>query len=165
MTQEIAFTSLRFFNIIGCGSFPLAYDSSEECLVPVIAKGMLSNTMFRIFGHTHPTADGTCVRDYLDVRDLASVHNIVADRMGSQLLPKVINVSSGNPITVLQVLTEFESVTGQKVRHEKVPADPADPISVWSHKSKVLTELGWVPRFTLRDSIASHWQSFNAPLI
>jgi len=160
-SSGILFTSLRFFNVVGCDSYPEAHDSSEECLIPVISNHIRDAKPFTIFGNTHPTKDGTCVRDYLDVRDLANVHSLVAARIGRISLPTIINVSAGVATTVLEVLNDFQSVVGKEISYLTQLANPADPISVWAHKSRILDEWGWYPKFKLKDSIASHWSSFQ----
>ena len=155
----VSYTALRFFNVIGCASYPLAHDSSDECLVPVITNQIFSGAPFKILGDSHPTLDGTCVRDYLDVRDLAKAHTLVASRLGSEPVPLVINVSAGIATTVLQVLSQFESVIGKKVNCTFAPANPADPISVWCRNSRILESWGWSPEFNLKESISSHLKS------
>jgi UDP-glucose 4-epimerase len=157
--QNIALVNLRFFNVIGCDSFLSAHDVSQECLVPVIANHFLNKTPFRIFGTTHPTKDGTCLRDYIDVRDLARAHALFAKALGVHKVQTVVNVSTGIPISVLQVLKEFEKVAGRGITHISMPADPADPIAIWAQQSKTLGGLGWIPEFNLSDSIKSHWLS------
>ena len=155
----ISFASLRFFNVVGCDSFPQAHDSSDECLVPVITNQLLAAAPFRIFGDSHPTEDGTCVRDYLDVRDLAQAHITVASRLADTSASVVINVSSGKATSVLQVLREFQTVIGEKITYISAPANSADPIAIWSHPSKILASWGWKPKFNLKNSISAHWDS------
>lgn len=157
----ISFTSLRFFNVVGCDSYPEAHDSSEECLIPVISNQIRDAKLFTLFGNSHPTKDGTCIRDYVDVRDLAKAHSLVAAKIGRTPVPTIINVSTGVATTVLEVLNYFQSVVGKEIEYLTQFANPADPVSVWAHKSMVLDEWGWNPEFNLKDSIASHWTSFQ----
>ena len=157
----VSYTALRFFNVIGCASYPLAHDSSDECLVPVITNQIFSGAPFKIFGDSHPTLDGTCMRDYLDVRDLAKAHTLVASRLESEPVPLVINVSAGIATSVLQVLSEFESVIGKKINFSFGPANPADPIAVWCRNSRILEGWGWRPEFNLKESISSHLESLD----
>ena len=159
--KNIALVNLRFFNVIGCDSFVGAYDNSQECLVPVIANHLLTQTPFRIFGTEHPTKDGTCLRDYIDVRDLARAHALLAKVIGRRTIQTVVNVSTGTPSSVLEVLQEFEKVVGKEISHFAMPADPADPIAIWSQRSETLGRLGWIPEFGLIDSIKSHWLSLT----
>jgi UDP-glucose 4-epimerase len=162
-TLGISFMSLRFFNVVGCDSFPQAHDSSDECLIPVITNQVLTEAPFKIFGDSHPTEDGTCVRDYLDVRDLARAHLIVASKLGTLSSPVILNVSSGKAISVLQVLREFEAVIGKEITYTSTPANSADPIAIWSQASKILANWGWEPKHNLKSSISSHWESVNKP--
>lgn len=161
VTQNISLVNLRFFNVIGCDNFPDAHDKSQECLIPVIANNLLSQAPFKIYGTDHPTKDGTCLRDYIDVRDLASAHALIASKIGKGNMRAVINVSTGSPVSVLQVLKEFESVTNTKIPFIQSPANPADPVAIWSHKSRDLTDLGWQTKHSLRESIISHWKSLS----
>jgi UDP-glucose 4-epimerase len=159
--QNIALVNLRFFNVIGCDDFPDAHDNSKECLVPVIANHLLTQTPFKIFGTEHPTRDGTCLRDYIDVRDLARAHALLAKVIGTCKIQAVVNVSTGTPSSVLQVLQEFEKIVERKIPHVAMPADPADPIAIWSQQSETLGALGWFPEFNLSNSIESHWLSLT----
>lgn len=159
--RNIALVNLRFFNVIGCDSFVSAHDNSQECLVPVIANHLLAQTPFRIFGTEHPTKDGTCLRDYIDVRDLARAHSLLAKVIGTLTTQTVVNVSTGTPSSVLEVLQEFEKVVGKEIPYAAMPADPADPIAIWSQQSETLGRLGWIPEFGLIDSIKSHWLSLT----
>jgi len=159
LPQNIALINLRFFNVIGCDDFMDSHDNSQECLVPVIANHLLTQTPFRIFGTEHPTKDGTCIRDYIDVRDLARAHAVLAKVIGTRKVQSIVNVSTGTPISVLQVLQEFEIVVGKEIPYSNLPADPADPIAIWSQQSEALRGLGWIPEFKLNDSIKSHWLS------
>lgn len=159
--KNIALINLRFFNVIGCGDFVSAHDNSEECLVPVIANHLQAQTQFRIFGTQHPTKDGTCLRDYIDVRDLARAHALLAKVIGTRKIQTVVNVSTGIPRSVLEVKQEFERVVGKEIPHLAMPSDPADPIAIWSQQSETLRELGWIPEFNLIDSISSHWLSLT----
>ena len=160
-TKNIVVVNLRFFNVIGCDNFVGAHDNSKECLVPVIANHLLTQTPFRIFGTEHPTKDGTCLRDYIDVRDLARAHSLLAKVIGTLTIQTVVNVSTGTPSSVLEVLQEFEKVVGEEIPCAAMPADPADPIAIWSQQSETLGGLGWIPEFGLHDSIKSHWFSLK----
>jgi UDP-glucose 4-epimerase len=159
--KNIALVNLRFFNVIGCDTFSNAHDNSEECLVPVIANHLVNQSRMKIFGTDHPTKDGTCLRDYIDVRDLARAHGLVAREMGKQKLQTVINVSTGIPVSVLDVIKEFERVAGKDLVFASYPADAADPVGIWSQQSRTLRALGWNPEFSLTDSIKSHWYSLT----
>ena len=152
----IAYTALRFFNVIGCDSFPGAPDVSEECLVPVISNRIKSGLPVEILGINLQTPDGTCLRDYLDVRDIANAHIIVSREMNLSSFPKVINLSSGKATSVKQIVSSFESVIGNKIQVKGRDANPADPVAVWSQISTKLDNWGWTPQYDLHDSIASH---------
>jgi UDP-glucose 4-epimerase len=152
----VSYTALRYFNVIGCDGFPSSADQSDECLVPVITKKMRQGAPLEIYGTDLPTPDGTCLRDYLDVRDVAKAHTVIANSMLEVGFPKIFNLSSGVATSVLQVINAFEVVTEMKLPVIKAAKNPADPVAIWSQKSKRLEEMGWNPEYTLQDSIAAH---------
>jgi UDP-glucose 4-epimerase len=158
---DIDYTALRFFNVIGCSDFPDSRDQSQECLIPVITQKISSGSPVEIFGTDLPTPDGTCLRDYLDVRDIAKAHLIVANEMASKDFPKVVNLSSGTATSVKEIINVFETVLGKKVEILSREKSPADPVAVWSQESELLAKLGWKATYTLHDSIVSH---LNTPL-
>jgi UDP-glucose 4-epimerase len=155
-TLEVNYSALRFFNVVGCADFSNSQDTSSECLIPVVAERIKNKKPIHIFGDQLPTPDGTCLRDYLDVRDIARAHTIVADEMSRREMPKIINLSSGKPTSVGEIIRIFEDLLGRKLEVTKQENNPADPVAVWSQKSKFLTELGWSPQYSLEESIFSH---------
>jgi len=160
-SMGVAYTSLRFFNVIGCDDFPKSQDQSLQCLVPVVIEKIKKNEPIEIFGTKLQTVDGTCIRDYLDVRDIASAHSIVAKRLQGIDFPIAINVSSGRPISVKEVLGEFENVLQRSLVTLSSEKNPADPDAIWSLESNFLKSLGWTPRYSMRDSISSHVSKSN----
>lgn len=160
-SSEISYTALRFFNVIGCADFPQSQDTSLECLIPVITERIKMDHPVDVLGSQLATPDGTCLRDYLDVRDIASAHTIVAAEMSRAQLPKIMNVSSGKPTSVREVIGIFEHLIGKDVAVRTQEKNLADPEAVWSQKSKILTEFGWDPCFKPVESIAAHLRQAN----
>ena len=161
----IVFTSLRFFNVIGCADFPGAHDQSTECLVPVITEKIRQNEIVEIFGTELDTLDGTCLRDYLDVRDIASAHALIGEKMNLPNFPHIFNLSSGEPVSVKQIITQFSLILNHEVKILNRPPNPADPVAIWANQSTYLKELGWSPRYTYEDSIRDHVRSTSLALL
>jgi UDP-glucose 4-epimerase len=155
-SMGVAYTALRFFNVIGCDDFPGSQDQSLECLVPVIIKKIKESEPIEIFGTRLQTEDGTCIRDYLDVRDIVSAHSIVAKCLQGKDFPTAINVSSGRPTSVKEVLVEFENILQRSLVTLSSEKNPADPDAIWSLESNLLKSLGWKPKYSMKDSISSH---------
>lgn len=156
--MDISFISLRFFNVIGCADFLYSKDQSHECLVPVLNRKIAEGKPIEIFGTDLSTPDGTCQRDYLDVRDIANAHALIANQTSWGGFPSKLNLSSGLPTSVKDVVREFEHALGRSIEVLSMDHNLADPISIWAEPSEFLASLGWKPRFTLRESIESHIQ-------
>jgi UDP-glucose 4-epimerase len=97
-------TSLRFFNVIGSGGSPELLDNSIENLIPIVMNKMKSGELPMIYGIDYPTFDGTCIRDYVDVRDVAKAHLVAAD--STNVLPTKINIGTGRGVSVRQIIDQ-----------------------------------------------------------
>lgn len=157
--------TFRFFNIAG------SYESSgknlffenhknESHLIPKLIKAMLQNvqnTSFDIYGDSWPTTDGSCIRDYLHVTDLARAHMLALNKF-EKGMNKVINLGSGIGYSVLQVVKELEGVLGSKVHTRVSPPRKGDTAILLASIAKAEKELGWVPKANLNEIIASSLQ-------
>lgn len=152
---------LRYFNVIGCDTFPNAHDTGADNVVPRFVDAVMAQEPMHIYGTTHQTPDGSCLRDYVDVRDLAMAHAVIAERMTSgREVPQIVNVAVGAPISVLEIadgVREAANAPNTPIMIE--PAHPADPPAVWARRSELLAQLGWQPRFTMMDSLRAHMKS------
>lgn len=153
------FLSLRYFNVIGAGSHTNSADVTSECLVPVILNKIYHGEIFSIYGNDFSTPDGTAIRDYIDVRDIAAAH-VATLRMRVVPNKGYLNISTGVPTSVKQVIDICEEVTGLKLRTTIQPRNLADPDQVWAEIDPYLKSEIWEPRFSINDSIKSHWESF-----
>lgn len=159
---SLSVISLRYFNVIGCGDFPFAFDDSEECIVPSISRKIESGVPVSILGDSFNTKDGTCLRDYLDVRDLSRAHLVASENVSQPKHFQTWNVSSGLPISVLEIATHLISAF-QAVNYpiEFIDKNPADPAEIWSNPSEILQSFGWKPKYSLEESLAAHVRSWK----
>ena len=157
--KQIDFISLRYFNVIGGGEYPNSIDIKEETLVPSICRRVFDGESPIIFGNSLNTKDGTCERDYLDVRDLADAHLMVSQ---SIVEPNIsyLNVSTGLTYSVLEIVDKVLEISGKEIEVIFEPAKAGDPEKVSALPSDFLRDLGWEPKFNLSDSLTSHWMAF-----
>ncbi|WP_200901639.1 GDP-mannose 4,6-dehydratase [Neomoorella thermoacetica] len=112
-----------------------------------------------VFGTAYPTPDGTCIRDYIHVEDLAAAHVLALEALKQGSPTAAYNLGSGRGYSVLEVIRAAEKVTGQKVPYRVGPRRPGDPAVLVASAEKAMAELGWRPRYTeLEDIIATAWQ-------
>ncbi len=150
-------TSLRYFNVVGSGS-PELFDASPHNLFPLVLGALTEGRTPRINGTDYPTPDGTCVRDYVHVADLAATHVTAARALadGRPLRP-VYNLGSGEGVSVRQIMTTVAHVTGKQFTPEVGPRRPGDPARIVADGSLAAQDLGWAMRHTLADMVSSAW--------
>jgi UDP-glucose 4-epimerase len=155
--------SLRYFNPIGAhpsskiGELPSGVPSNLVPFVTQAAAGIRQKVT--IFGDDYDTSDGTCVRDYIHVVDLADAHVKALGHLNQQEndFYDVFNVGTGNGNTVLEVVKTFEKVNGLKLNYEIGSRRPGDVVKIWADTTKINQVLGWTPKFTLEDSLRDSW--------
>ena len=152
-------TSLRYFNVVGSGSDDL-YDTSPHNLFPIVFEMLLAGRTPRINGDDYATPDGTCVRDYVHVADLAHSHVVAAQRLsaGEDLLP-VYNLGSGEGSSVAEIMTAIRDATGIDFTPEVAPRRPGDPARIVAAGEAAGRDLDWRMRHTLDDMVRSAWQA------
>ncbi len=150
-------TSLRYFNVVGSGS-PDLYDASPHNLFPLVLGALVEGRTPHINGDDYPTPDGTCVRDYVHVVDLAAAHVTAARALaeGRPLRP-VYNLGSGEGVSVRQIMTTVAQVTGTPFTPEVGPRRPGDPARIVADGALAAQDLGWTMRHTLGDMVSSAW--------
>jgi UDP-glucose 4-epimerase len=152
--------SLRYFNVAGAGA-PELGDTGRTNLIPAVFAALTAGERAQVFGGDWPTRDGTCVRDYIDVRDIARAHVAAADRLaGADAYGRVFNVGRGAGVTVREVLDAVAEVTGHQVARDVVARRAGDPASVVGAVDRIAAELGWRAEHGLRDMIDSAWQAW-----
>jgi UDP-glucose 4-epimerase len=138
--------ALRYFNAAGAGQRCGEDHTPETHLVPLaLAAAAGRRGPLPVFGLDYPTPDGSCVRDYVHVEDLAEAHLLALDRMANSPA-EVYNLGNGEGFSVLEVLDSVHRATGRPVPWEPAPRRPGDPARLVASSSKARRELGWAPR-------------------
>ena len=164
--QEVAaglrHTSLRYFNVVGSGD-PAVRDTSPHNLFPLVFDALAEGRQPRINGTDYPTPDGTCVRDYIHVADLALAHVAAARRLeAGEPLEPAYNLGSGDGVSVRQIMDAVASVTGIAVEPELAERRPGDPPRIVASGELASRDLGWAMRHTLAEMVASAWEARRA---
>jgi UDP-glucose 4-epimerase len=154
--------SLRYFNAAGAdpdGGIGESHDP-ETHLIPNVLRAALGNgPMLKVFGDDYPTRDGTCVRDYIHVNDLASAHLLAVEYMDAREGAHVFNLGNGRGFTVHEVIQSAQRVTGRAIAYEQAPRRAGDPAVLVAASAKAREQLGWRPAFVDIDAIiASAWR-------
>ncbi|MDH2442976.1 UDP-glucose 4-epimerase GalE [Amnibacterium sp. CER49] len=155
-------TALRYFNVVGSGDADL-YDTSPHNLFPLVFEALLEGRTPRINGDDYPTPDGTCVRDYIHVADLAQAHVVAAQRLaaGAELEP-VYNLGSGEGVSVGEIMRTVASVTGHEFTPEVAPRRQGDPARIVASGERAARDLDWRMRHSLDDMVRSAWTARTA---
>lgn len=150
-------TSLRYFNVVGSGSDRL-YDTSPHNLFPLVIEALVAGRTPRINGDDYPTPDGTCVRDYVHVADLAHSHVVAAQALedGRSLAP-AYNLGSGTGSSVREIMDAMAAVTGIAFDPEIAPRRPGDPDRIVATGELAARDLDWKMRHTLTEMVAGAW--------
>lgn len=152
-------TSLRYFNVVGSG-YPDVYDTSPHNLFPLVFDALLAGRTPRINGTDYPTADGTCVRDYIHVADLARSHVAAARRLdAAEAIEPVYNLGSGDGVSVGEIMTAVRDVTGIDFTPETAPRRPGDPPRIVASGELAARDLDWSMRHTLAEMVESAWRA------
>jgi UDP-glucose 4-epimerase len=155
--RELTHTSLRYFNVVGSAT-PDLYDTSPHNLFPLVLGMLARGEVPQINGDDYPTPDGTCVRDYVHVADLAHSHLVAAHALeaGTSLEP-VYNLGSGDGVSVRQIMDVAAEVTGIDFEPRMAPRRPGDPARIVASGELAGRDLEWEMRHSLRDMLASAW--------
>ncbi|MFZ4893256.1 UDP-glucose 4-epimerase GalE [Plantibacter sp. Mn2098] len=152
-------TSLRYFNVVGSGTSEV-YDVSPHNLFPLVFDALLDGRTPRINGDDYPTPDGTCVRDYIHVADLASAHVAAAKRLDAgEPIEAAYNLGSGNGSSVGEIMSTVAEVTGIAFEPEIQPRRAGDPARIVASGALAARDLGWEMRHDLRQMVQSAWEA------
>ena len=156
--------ALRYFNPIGAhpsaliGELPRGVPNN---LVPFITQTAIGKReCLSVFGNDYPTADGTCLRDYIDIVDLAKAHVCAVSRMVNDKMKngyEIFNIGTGRPVSVLELINSFEKVNGVKLNWKFAPRRAGDVTAVWADPSLAEKELGWKAERSVDDTLAAAW--------
>ncbi|MGA0879488.1 MAG: NAD-dependent epimerase/dehydratase family protein, partial [Ilumatobacteraceae bacterium] len=136
------------------------WDHSQN-LIPLVMKAALGHLpVLQIFGDDYPTPDGTCIRDYVHVEDLAAAHRLALEHMrtkpsGSEI---TLNVGTGTGTSVLEVIAATERITGRRVPYEVVARRVGDPAVTYADPRRIRTILGWAAELDIDDILDSAWR-------
>lgn len=162
--RELRSIALRYFN--ACGAHPASglgeEHEPETHLIPLLFRAIRSGKPMTVFGTDYDTPDGTCVRDYIHVGDLADAHVLAVEKLlagGASASSDAFNVGTGAGHSVMDVVQAVEAVTGKKVPLETGPRREGDPPSLVANSDKLRQKLGWKPRYPdLVDMVSTAWK-------
>jgi len=152
--------SLRYFNVAGAAAPELA-DVGVFNLVPMVFEKLTEHAPPRIFGDDYATPDGTCVRDYIHVVDLAEAHVAAARALeASPGRDLTLNIGRGEGVSVREMVDRINAVTGYDTPPTVTPRRPGDPARVVAAADRIAAELGWKAKHDVRDMITSAWEGW-----
>ena len=157
---DFSYIALRYFNACGAdasGRIGERHDPESHLIPNVLKAASGRRKSVTVFGDNYPTRDGTCIRDYIHVDDLARAHLLALKALKRGIKNEAFNLGSGEGYSVLQILKEAERVTGKKIKVILGPRRPGDPSVLVAKPDKARKVLGWKPRRHLRDIVSSAW--------
>lgn len=162
--EKVNIVALRYFNPVGADTTGMLGENPinrPNNLVPVItqtAAGIMPS--MKVYGNDYDTRDGSCIRDYIHVCDIADAHLKAFDylvKMPTKGTYDLFNLGTGNGVSVLDAIHSFEKISGLKLNYEIVPRRPGDIASIYSDSTKAATVLHWKPTFTIDDMMRTAW--------
>jgi UDP-glucose 4-epimerase len=156
---------LRYFNPVGAhpsiniGELPIGRPAN---LVPAITQTAIGKLpTMQVYGTDYDTKDGSCVRDYIHVCDIAHAHTLALNYLINKQNTsncEIFNLGTGNGYTVLEVIAAFEKVSGVKLNYQLAPRRGGDVIAIYANNNKAKTNLGWLPAYNLNDMMDTAWK-------
>jgi UDP-glucose 4-epimerase len=159
--EGISHVSLRYFNVVG-STLPEFGDNSKDNLVPKVFLAIKEGRRPEIYGTDYPTPDGTCIRDYIHVLDLAKSHVAALKKTDSSFVSSVYNVGSGNGYSVREMMDQISKTLGRDINPQASPARAGDSPKLIASTAKIQRELEWKPTATLKEMIDSSWEAEQA---
>ena len=155
----LSWVALRYFNVAGAGEHDLG-DPSVNNLIPMVFRALADGRRPQIFGDDYPTPDGTCIRDYIHVVDLAAAHVAAVERSESRMAADVYNVGRGVGSSVREVMNKVSKVIGRDVNAEVVGRRAGDPPASYAATELITRELGWQAQHGLTDLVTRAWSAW-----
>ncbi len=158
---DLSWVALRYFNVAGAGADDLG-DTGVFNLIPMVLRALDDGQAPQVFGDTYPTPDGTCIRDYIHVQDLAEAHVAAVTQAERGGRTDIYNVGRGMGFSVLDVLDAVRSAMGSDFAHEISAPRAGDPASLVAAVNRIHSELGWQAQRDLTDMVTSAWSAWQA---
>lgn len=155
---DMSWVALRYFNVAGAGADELG-DNSINNLIPMVFGALDNGQRPKIFGDDYPTPDGTCIRDYIHVADLAEAHVAAAQLCERERTAEAFNVGRGEGSSVREVMNVVSNVLGRDIAPEVTPRRPGDPPATFARTEKISAILDWSPTRNLEDMVSSAWRA------
>lgn len=158
---NLKYIALRYFNVAGCDHEAKIgeWHEPETHLIPNILKSALKKKpTFEMYGDKYETPDGTCIRDYVNVLDLANAHKLAYDYLKTHQKSDIFNLGTENGNSVKEILIAVEKILNQKVEYIVKPNREGDPAKLFANSSKAKEILKWQPQYTIEDSILSAYK-------
>ncbi len=159
LAYGIKYISLRYFNAAGADpSGDMGEDHRPEThLIPIVLRAILTNKSIRVFGTDYDTKDGTCIRDYVHVNDIAEAHILALSHLHKTGKSNIYNIGCKEGYSVREVIKTCEEVTGSKIKVIEAGRRAGDPAILVADSDKIRKELGWNPKHDLKDIIKTAW--------
>lgn len=154
VTEDRSWIALRYFNVAGAGA-PELGDTSVANLIPIVLRAVANDSTAKVFGDDYPTPDGTCIRDYIHVSDLADAHVAAAAATESGQVGEAINIGTGNGASVLDVIASISRALDQTVPSAVVDRRAGDPAELVAAIDKAQSVLNWTASLDLDDMTSS----------
>jgi UDP-glucose 4-epimerase len=156
--EQISNISLRYFNVVGSNIAEFG-DNSKDNLVPKVFLALKNSKRPQIYGTDYPTPDGTCIRDYIHVQDLALAHLAALKKVESGYISQVYNVGSGKGYSVKEMMDQISKSIGRDINPELSEARAGDSPKLIASIDNIREQLGWSPKASLGEMIDSAWQA------
>ena len=158
---KLNFISLRYFNAAGADpDGELGEDHSPEThLIPLVLKAALNGSSVPIYGTDYHTPDGTCIRDYIHVTDLAQAHILALNKLEHERVSEIYNLGNGNGYSVNEVIETARQITARKITSTVSPRRQGDPARLVASSEKIRKDLGWIPKYPdLETIVVTAWK-------
>ena len=156
--EDLSAISLRYFNVVGALRDEFA-DNSKDNLVPKVFAALKAGKNPEIYGSDYPTKDGSCIRDYIHVSDLAKAHLVALEKVFAANVDEVYNVGSGTGYSVTEMINQIAESIGKPITPTLSPRRPGDTAQLIASIAKIERDLGWKPERSLKEMIDSAWQA------
>jgi UDP-glucose 4-epimerase len=156
--ENLSAISLRYFNVVGALRDEFA-DNSKDNLVPKVFAALKAGKNPEIYGSDYPTKDGSCIRDYIHISDLATAHLVALEKVFTTKVDEIYNVGSGSGYSVTEMINQIAESIGKAITPTLSPRRPGDTAQLIASISKIERDLGWKPERSLKEMIDSAWQA------